>query len=112
MEYENRSGERTYYRYNALGKLVLESRVNPQQSSNIESLSATRLVWDDVGRLAAVRWPDGIARKMYYNPYGAIIKEVDEKQRETHYDYHQNSALIKPSMGARTRNPSPYGTFW
>ncbi|PXY93999.1 hypothetical protein DKK76_11545, partial [Frischella perrara] len=95
LEYENRSGERTYYRYNALGKLVLESRVNPQQSSNIETLSATRLVWDDAGRLAAVRWPDGSARKMYYNPYGAIIKEVDEKQRETHYDYHQNSALVK-----------------
>ncbi|MCO6528747.1 MAG: RHS domain-containing protein [Lactobacillus sp.] len=98
LEYQSRSGEITYYRYNAMGKLVFESTTNPQQyghEKQIDPLPATRLVWDDAGRLAAVRWPDGSSRKFSYNPYGGITKEVDEKQRETHYEYHDNTMLIK-----------------
>lgn len=95
LEYQNTSGEVMYYRYNALGQLIFESTTNPNSTNNIDAVRATRWVWDDVGRLVAVHWPDGTSRKFSYNPYGGVTKEIDEKQRVTHFEYHQYTSLIK-----------------
>ncbi len=95
LEYQNTSGEVMYYRYNALGQLIFESTTDPNSTNNIDAVRATRWVWDDIGRLVAVHWPDGTSRKFSYNPYGGVTKEIDEKQRVTHFEYHQYTSLIK-----------------
>lgn len=94
LEYRNRLGEVTYYRYSARGQLIYESQYHPREDLAGAQVPATRLTWDAVGRLTHIYWPDGTSKEWQFNPYGQVTLETDEKGRETRYEYMPGSALV------------------
>ncbi|NER35201.1 MAG: RHS repeat protein [Oscillatoria sp. SIO1A7] len=100
-------GNRTEYRYNALGQLLetiypddtpANIADNPRTTSqydasgrqiiSIDALNrTTEFVYDELGRVAETLFPDGTTTKTIYDAVGRQVASIDQAGNKTEYEY-------------------------